>query len=146
MLKCCAISFLSSITASPILILLISRLFFPEPVSVLIAFHISLELPLFSSKAELPLFSSKALQENFLFALLIIVTALFLAAPVIRPIISIIGTPCGFWQLSLRCSCFNTELVIQGAGTARFTHFSRQRQFSSSRDSWESLFNSVAIF
>ena len=52
-------------------ILFISRLFFPEPVSVLTVFHIPVELPLFSSKA---------LQKNFLFALLIIATALFLAA------------------------------------------------------------------
>ena len=51
---------------------------------------------------------------------------------VIIPIISIIGTPCGFRQLSLRCSCFKTELVIQGAWTARFTRLSRQGQFSSS--------------
>ena len=70
-LKCCAISFSSSLTASPILILLISRLFFPEPVSVLILFQIPLELPLFSSKA---------LQKNFPFKLLIITTTLFLAA------------------------------------------------------------------
>ena len=68
MLKCCAISFQSSLTSSPILILLISCLFFPEPVSVLIVFHIPLEFLLFSSKA---------LQKNFLFALLIIIPVLF---------------------------------------------------------------------
>ena len=117
--KCCAISSLSSITASLTLILLIWRQFFPESVSVLIVFHIPLELPLFSSKA---------LQKNFLFALLIIATALFLSyqSSALLERLAVIR------QLSLRCSCFKTELVIQGAWTARFKRFSRQGQFSSS--------------
>ena len=64
---------------------------------------------------------------------------------VIRPIISIIGGLAVFRPLSLRCSCFKTELVIQGAWTACFTRFSRQGQFSSSMllksDSQESRYH-----